>query len=251
MTSSSSHQLYQSIGNSYSATRRPDPRIQRLIDEALGDAQSVVNVGAGTGNYEPADRRIVAVEPSLAMIKQRRPEAAPAIQAVAEALPFGDQTFEAALAILTLHHWSDLAGGLSELRRVASRQVVMLFEPGIFAEFWLTEYFPEGLFLSSQIRAPSNEDLRAHLNVQTVVPVPVPADCIDGFAGAFWRRPESYLDPAVRAGISTLAQLSPDVAERCVERLRQDIASGEWDARYGYLRELAELDIGYRLVIAE
>lgn len=251
MTSSASHQLYQSIGNSYSAARRPDPRIQRLIVAALGDAQSVVNVGAGTGNYEPADRRVVAVEPSLAMIAQRRPGAAPAVRAVAGALPFGDQTFEAALAILTLHHWADLSGGLSELRRVASRQVILLFEPWVSGQFWLVEYFPESLSLPSEKRAPSVEDLRVHLDIQSVMPVPVPADCIDGFAGAYWRRPESYLDPSVRAGISSLAQLPPEVAERCVRKLRQDLESGEWDARYGHLRELTELDLGYRLLIAQ
>ena len=251
MASNSSHQLYQNIGNSYSGTRRPDPRIQRRIVTALGDAQSVLNVGAGTGNYEPVDLRVVAVEPSLAMIAQRRPGAAPAIRAVAEALPFEDQTFEAAMAILTLHHWTDLASGLSELRRVASRQVILLFEPWVSWQFWLVDYFPECLSLPSEIKAPTIEDLRMHLDVQTVVPVPVPADCVDGFAGAYWCRPESYLDPSVRAGISSLAQLPSEVAERCVQRLRQDLASGEWDARYGYLRELTELDLGYRLLIAQ
>ena len=251
MASSPSHQLYQSIGNSYSAARQPDPRIQRLINAALGDAQTIVNVGAGTGNYEPADRRLVAVEPSLAMLNQRRAGAAPAIRAVAEALPFGDQTFEAALVILTLHHWTDLASGLSELRRVASRQVILLFEPKISRQFWLFEYFPECLSLPSDMRAPGIEDLRTHLHIQTVVPVPVPADCTDGFAGAYWRRPESYLDPSVRAGISSLAQLSLEGAERGVERLRQDLESGEWDARYGELRELTELDLGYRLLITQ
>ena len=248
---SSGDQLYQTIGSSYSATRRPDPRIQRLIDAALGDAQSVVNVGAGTGNYEPADRRVVAVEPSPAMINQRRPGAAPAIQAVAEALPFGDRTFDVALAILTLHHWTDLESGLSELRRVASRQVVLLFEPVVSWQFWLFNYFPDGLSLPSETRAPSVDDLRALLDVQTVVPVPVPADCVDGFLGAYWRRPESYLDPSVRAGISSLAQLSPEVAERCADRLRQDLESREWDARYGYLRDMTEIDLGYRIVIAQ
>ena len=251
MTSSASHQLYQSIGNSYSAARRPDPRIQRLIVTALGDAQSVVNVGAGTGNYEPADRRVVAVEPSLAMISQRKSGAAPAIRGVAEALPFRNQSFEAALAILTLHHWANLVGGLSELRRVASRQVILLFEPWVSWQFWLVEYFPECLSLPSEIRAPSMEDLRLRLDVQTVVPVPIPADCVDGFAGAYWHRPEAYLDPSVRAGISSLAQLPPEVAERRAHRLRQDLASGEWDARYGHLRELTELDLGYRLLIAK
>lgn len=185
------------------------------------------------------------------MIAQRRQGAAPAIRAVAEALPFGDQTFEAALAILTLHHWADLASGLSELRRVARRQVILLFEPWVSWQFWLVEYFPECMSLPSEIRAPSIEDLQMRLAVQTVAPVPVPADCIDGFAGAYWCRPESYLDPSVRAGISSLAQLPAEVAERCVQRLRQDLASGEWDAHYGYLRELTELDLGYRLLIAQ
>ena len=251
MDSSPSHRLYQSIGNKYSTVRRPDPRIQRLIDTALGDAQSVVNVGAGTGNYEPADRPVVAVEPSLAMISQRKPGAAPVIRAEAEALPFGDQAFSAGMAILTLHHWTDLAVGLSELRRVASRQVILLFEPWVSWQFWLVEYFPECMSLPSEKRAPNIEDLEMHLDVRSVVPVPVPADCVDGFAGAYWCRPESYLDPAVRAGISSLVQLPSEVAERCVQRLREDLASGEWDARYGFLRGLPELDLGYRLLIAQ
>ena len=244
------HQLYQSTGNSYSGARRPDPRIQRLIVMALGNARRIVNVGAGTGNYEPPDRQVVAVEPSLAMINNRRAGAAPAIQAVAEALPFRDQTFDAALAVLTLHHWTDLAGGLSELRRVASRQVILMFEPWVSGQFWLVEYFPECLSLPTEIRAPTVDDLRVHLEVQSVVPVPVPADCIDGFAGAYWCRPESYLEPSVRAGISCLAQLEPGVVERGLQRLRGDLASGEWDARYGYLREFPELDLGYRMLIA-
>ena len=251
MASNSSGQLYQTIGGSYSAARRPDPRIQRQVTTSLGDARSVVNVGAGTGNYEPVDRLVIAVEPSPAMIAQRRPEAPPAIRAVAESLPFGDQTFEASMAILTLHHWSDLACGLSELRRVASRQVVLLFEPWISWQFWLVEYFPECLSLPSEMRAPTIEDVELHLDVRTIVTVPVPADCIDGFAGAYWCRPESYLDPSVRAGISSLAQLPSEVAERCVHRLRQDLVSGEWDARYGHLRQLPEIDLGYRLLIAQ
>ena len=245
------HQLYQNIGNNYSGVRRPDPRIQQLIVEALGDAESVVNLGAGTGNYEPEDRQVVAVEPSLAMIAQRKPGAAPAVRAVAEALPFGDQTFDAGMAILTLHHWADLSGGLAELRRVSKWQVILLFEPWVSWQFWLVEYFPECLSLPSEKGAPNIEDLRLHLDIRTVVPVPVPADCIDGFAGAYWCRPERYLDPSVRAGISSLAQLPPEVAERRVKRLRQDLESGEWDARFGFLRELTELDLGYRLITAK
>ena len=243
-------QLYKGTGTSYSKVRQPDPRIQRLIVASLGDAQSVLNVGAGTGNYEPTDRRVVAVEPSLAMIAQRKPGAPPAIQALAEALPFGDKTFDAALAILTLHHWPDLSNGLSEMRRVADLQLVLLFERWIVEKFWLYEYFPESLTLLSEIRAPSTDDLRPHLDVQSVVPVPVPADYIDGFAGAYWSRPEAYLDTSVRSGISSLAQLPTEVTDRCAEELRHDLASGEWDARHGYLRELGEIDLGYRLLVA-
>ena len=250
MASSSSHQLYQNIGSSYSGVRRPDPRIQRLILAALGDAESVVNVGAGTGNYEPTDRQVVAVEPSLAMIVQRMPGAAPSVRAVAEALPFGDRTFDAAMAILTLHHWANLAGGLSELRRVASRQVILTFEPWVSWQFWLVDYFPECLSLPSEQRAPHIKELHLHLDIQDIMPVPVPADCVDGFAGAYRCRPEQYLEPSVRAGISSLAQLPAEVAERCVQRLRRDLASGEWDARFGSLRDLTELDLGYRLLIA-
>ena len=251
MTSGAGHQLYQSIGNTHAGTRQPDPRIKRLIISALGDAQSVVNVGAGTGNYEPSDRRVAAVEPSSAMIAQRKPGAAPTVRAVAEALPFGNLTFDAYMAILTLHHWSDLTGGLAELRRVARRQVVLLFEPWISWRFWLVEYFPECLSLPSEQRAPTIDQLRSHLDIQTIIPVPIPSDCIDGFAGAYWRRPESYLEPSVRAGISSLAQLSPEVSERSVQMLRQDLESGGWDARYGHLRELTELNLGYRLLIAQ
>ena len=230
--------------------RRPDPRIQRLIFSALGDARSVVNVGAGAGNYEPADRLVVAVEPSLAMIAQRRAGAGPAAQAVAEALPFSDQTFDAALATFTIHHWTDLAVGLSELRRVARRQVILLFEPWDSGQFWLIEYFPEWLALPSEIAAPGVDHVRAHLDVHTVTPVPVPADCSDGFAGAYWRRPEAYLNPSVRAGVSSLAQLSTEIVERGVQRLREDLASGAWEARHGHLRELPEIDLGYRLLTA-
>ncbi|PKB79008.1 MAG: hypothetical protein BZY88_15540 [SAR202 cluster bacterium Io17-Chloro-G9] len=242
--------MYQSIGTGYSSARRPDPRIHRQIVDALGDAGTVVNVGAGTGNYEPADRQVVAVEPSLAMIAQRRPGAAEVAQAVAEALPFGDRSFDTALATLTLHHWSDLDSGISEMRRVARRQVILQFEPWESWKFWLVEYFPECLALPSEVRAPSVEDLRGLLDVHSVIPVPVPGDCIDGFAGAYWKRPEAYLDPSVRASISSLAQLPPEVSDPCVQRLREDLESGEWDARYGHLREMSEIDLGYRLVIA-
>lgn len=243
-------QVYESIGVGYAAARRPDSRIRQLIIDALGDAKSVLNVGAGGGNYEPTDRRVVAIEPSLEMIAQRKAGCGPALQGVAESLPFRDGTFDAALATFTLHHWTEFELGLKEMRRVAKRQVILLFEPWESWNFWLVEYFPECMSLPSEIRAPSIDDVRVHLAVHTVTPVPVPADCVDGFAGAYWGRPEAYLDPSVRAGISSLALLSPSDAERGTQRLRDDLRSGAWDARFGHLRELPELDLGYRLVVA-
>jgi len=240
-------QVYENIGVGYAAARRPDPRIHQLIVDALADANSVLNVGAGAGNYEPTDRRVVAVEPSSAMIAQRDTGAGPAVQGVAEALPFRDGTFDATLATFTLHHWTEIAVGLREMRRVADRQVVLLFEPAESMKFWLVEYFPECMSLPTEIGAPSVDYVREHLAVQTVTPVPV--DCVDGFAGAYWGRPEAYLEPAVRASISSLALLSPADAERGAQRLRDDLRPGVWDDRFGHLRGLSELDLGYRLVV--
>ena len=240
-------QVYENIGVGYAAARRPDPRIHQLIVDALADANSVLNVGAGAGNYEPTDRRVVAVEPSSAMIAQRDTGAGPAVQGVEEAVAFRDGTFDATLATFTLHHWTEIAVGLREMRRVADRQVVLLFEPAESMKFWLVEYFPECMSLPTEIGAPSVDYMREHLAVQTVTPVPV--DCVDGFAGAYWGRPEAYLEPDVRASISSLALLSPAAAERGAQRLRDDLRPGVWDGRFGHLRGLSELDLGYRLVV--
>ena len=242
------NRVYESIGVGYAAVCRPDPRIRQLIVDALADANSVLNVGAGAGNYEPTDRRVGVVEPSSAMIAQRDTGAGPAVQRVAEALPFRDGTFDATLTTFTLHHWIEIAVGLREMRRLAGRQVVLLFEPAESMKFWLVEYFPECMSLSTEIGASSVDYVREHLVVQTVTPVPV--DCVDGFAGAYWGRPEAYLEPAVRASISSLALLSPADAERGAQRLRDDLRPGVWDDRFGHLRGLSELDLGYRLVVA-
>lgn len=242
--------LYENIGPGYARTRRPDPRVAARVRRALRGVRTLLNVGAGTGNYEPDDRAVVAVEPAAAMLAQRPPTAAPAVRAVVEALPFGDTAFDAALATFTVHLWHDLAAGLAELRRVARRQVILMTEPEIGRGFWLTRYFPESLTLPSEAHAPAVADIAEHLDVQAVEAVPVPADCTDGFVGAFWNRPEAFLDPAVRAGMSILAQLSPEAAARGARRLRSDLASGEWDARYGHLRTLGTYDYGYRLVVA-
>ena len=242
--------LYEAIGRGYAERRREDPRIARHIWSVLGTVGSVVNVGAGAGSYEPRDREVVAVEPAPTMLLQRAPSAAPAVLARAEALPFPDTSFGVALAVLTLHHWTDLDAGLAELRRVAGRQVLFLFEPAEVRRFWAAEYFPEAADLPSERRAPGVDDLQRHLEVRQVHAVPVPFDCTDGFGAAYWGRPEAYLDPAVQASQSWLAQLGEAERRAGSERLASDLRSGRWDERFGHLRRLDELDVGYRLVVA-
>jgi SAM-dependent methyltransferase len=210
----------------------------------------VVNVGAGTGSYEPPDREVTAVDPSAVMLAQRAPDAAPAVQGVAEALPFGDGAFDAAMAVLTLHHWSDWRAGCAELRRVArDRIVVFSWDPTYVARMWLgPEYFPR--FGYEDVAGfPSLAEQAEALGAQIEV-VPVPWDCRDGFFSAFWRRPEAYLDPAVRAGISVLAKRSEDELADGLARLRADIDSGAWARRHADLLALDELDLGYRLLVA-
>ncbi|HEX4994408.1 MAG TPA: class I SAM-dependent methyltransferase [Methylomirabilota bacterium] len=241
-------QLYDTIGVGYRALRRPDPRIAAAIVSALGPAASVLNVGAGAGSYEPADRRVVAVEPSREMIRQRPAGAAPVVQASATALPFRAGAFDAALAVLTVHHWPDRARGLAELRRVARDRVVILtWEPDA-AGFWLVEdYFPELVAIDRAI-FPTRDELEHSLGPVELRPLPIPHDCVDGFLGAYWRRPRAYLDPAVRGAISTFSKLG-DVAAG-LARLRNDLEDGTWSRRHGPLLERAELDLGYRLVVA-
>jgi SAM-dependent methyltransferase len=242
---------YDSIGTTYASTRRADPRVEARLHAALGDARSVVNVGAGTGSYEPRDRMVIAVEPSRTMLSQRPPDAAPAVRAQAEALPFPRRAFDVALAVLTVHHWHDLAAGLAELRRVAPRQVLLTFEPAVSDATWIVaDYFPAMLDTESERSAPSVAHVAAHLGVDRVEVVPVPSDCVDGFAGSFWNRPEAYLRDDVQAGISGFAQMDPARRQRATERLRAELQSGEWDAKYGALRSRHECDLGYRMIVA-
>lgn len=242
---------YDSIGRTYSATRRPDPRIAARIDAALGAAQRVVNVGAGTGNYEPSHRDVIALEPSLTMIRQRPTGAAPGVQGAAEALPFKDQSFDAALCVLTTHHWTDLEAGLQELKRVAGRQVIFYFDVDFTTALWLVDdYFPEINDLETEQRAPGTDRFAQTLAITNVEAVPVPADCQDGFAGAYWNRPEAYLDPVVQEGMSCFAQLDAAIRERGMEQLRRDLESGAWDARHGHLRAEPSHDFGYRILTA-
>ena len=241
---------YERIGHGYAGARREDPRIAAHVRDALGPARRVVNVGGGTGNYEPDDRRVVAVDPSGVMLGQRGGRPGSAVRGMAEALPFPDGAFDAALAFLTIHHWSDLERGTAELRRVARRQVVFLFESSVTAGFWAIEYWPEALDVPTERDAPGVDRLRDLLDVREVRPVPVPIDCTDGFGAAYFGRPEAYLDADVQAGMSWLALLPDDVRAAGSARLAADLGSGAWDRRLGHLRRVAELDVGYRLVIA-
>lgn len=240
---------YDTIGRGYSDRRRADPRIASMIDAALAGASRIVNVGAGTGSYEPPGRVLAALDPSSVMLAQRPAGRAPAVRGVAEALPFPDGAFDAGLAVLTIHHWSDWRTGLAEVRRVAGRVVVLTVDEARLARSWLvTDYLPEVTALDP-VACPPVDAVTAALGSATVTPVPVPADCTDGFFEAYWARPEAYLDPSVRAAISTFAFLDPGVLTRALDRLRADLASGAWDDRHGALRHLDALDLGYRLVV--
>jgi SAM-dependent methyltransferase len=243
---------YDASRAAYTATRRADPRIASAIERALGDARTVLHVGAGAGSYETPDREVTAVEPSATMRAQRPPGAAEAIDARAEELPFDNGSFDAATAILTVHHWNDPARGLRELRRVARGPVVVLtFDPREADAFWLVrDYLPEIAVIDSArfLTIPATvEALGGEADVERI---PIPHDCRDGFLGAYWRRPERYLEPLARPGISCFAELDPAVLERALERLRNDVESGAWRRRYGGLLSREELDIGYRLVVA-
>jgi SAM-dependent methyltransferase len=242
--------LYDHIGRGYAATRRPDARIAEVLARALGDARRVVNVGAGAGAYEPAGRDVLAVEPSAEMIRQRAPGAAPCVQARAEALPFADGAFDAALAVLTLHHWSDWRRGVGELRRVARRAVVLTWDPDFAQAHWLSaRYLPEVAALDAA-RFPSVAALAAALGGASIEPVPIPHDCTDGFYGAFWRRPAAYLDPDVRRGISCLQQVPAARVARALAALAEDLRTGAWERAFGALLQRDALDLGYRVLRA-
>ena len=244
--------LYDRIGQTYAAIRHPDPRLAEAIRRALGEARTVVNVGAGTGSYEPPDRRVTAVEPSAVMIAQRAPDAAPTVQASAETLPFEDGAFDAAMAILTLHHWDDVDAGLAEMVRVARRRVVVVtFDPATWGDQWIVrDYLPEILDDASDWK-PSLAHLLDALPGATVEVLPTPRDCTDRMFATLWARPEEYLDPRVRAATSVWHQLPPEVSARALDQLARDLASGAWDERYGHLRTTPEWDVGLRLIRAE
>jgi ubiquinone/menaquinone biosynthesis C-methylase UbiE len=242
---------YELHGRTYSQHRRPDPRIAERIHAALGDARTVLNVGAGTGSYEPSDRWVLAVEPSATMRAQRPADAAPAIAASAEALPFDDGAVDAAMACVTIHHWERPDVGLAELRRVARGPVVVFTFELDALPAWQHEYLHEGIALESP-RFRSVEDVAAALGGRTRVErIPTPGDCVDGFFEAFWRRPEALLDPAVRSAQSVWALVDAGVEERIVERLGTSLSSGAWDAEHGHLRQRDSFDGALRLVISD
>jgi len=243
--------LYDTIGATYTVTRRTEPRIAAQIWAALGDAQTVLNVGAGTGSYEPPGRDVIALEPSALMRAQRPAGAAPCVAGVAESLPFEDESFDAAMASSTVHHWRDPIAGLREMLRVARRVVVFTFddsESGWRRRFWLTrDYLPE--FTNLLAGRPSLAE-QARAIGASVEPVLIPWDCTDGFFEAYWRRPEAYLDENVRRGVSVWARVGPDAERRAVDSLRDDLASGRWAERNRDLADLDAADLGLRLLTA-
>jgi SAM-dependent methyltransferase len=245
---------YERIGVGYSKTRREDPRLARRIHAALGEAASVVNVGAGTGLYEPRDRHVIAIEPSAVMAAQRPPELPPAIRASAGSLPLHDGSVDAAMAVLTIHHWDDeQEQGVRELRRVARGPVVILtYEADVSGAMWLLrDYLPEVAELDYRI-FPSAETLAEWLGrgPLTIEPVPIPRDTCDWTLGSFWAHPERVLDPVARNATSGFARMSEEVVDRVVQAVEQDLRSGVWDERHGHLRELDEYDAGLRLIVA-
>jgi SAM-dependent methyltransferase len=245
-----SPQLYDTIGATYTVTRRTEPRIAAQVWGALGDARTVLNVGAGTGSYEPPDRDVTAVEPSALMRAQRPAGAARCVAAAAESLPFEDRSFDAAMAFATVHHWPDPIAGLREMRRVARRVVVFTHDTtdgGWLGRFWLTrDYLPE---VADLIAGRPSLTEQADTIGARVEPVPIPWDCADGFFEAYWRRPEAYLDEHVRRGVSVWARVGPEAEQRAVRSLRDDLVSGRWAERNRGLVALDAAELGLRLLI--
>lgn len=238
---------YDVIGATYIRTRRADPRVGAAIEAALGDVESVVNVGAGAGSYEPPNT-LLAVEPSEVMVSQRSPTAAPVVRAVSEAMPLPDKSVDAALAVLTVHHWNDVAQGMAEMQRVARRRIVVYtWRPEVMADFWLLrEYLPAAAAADARVAVPLAELAAAVPGSRPrVVSVPIPHDCVDGFGAAYWRRPQAYLNPYVRAGISMLATTDPAALAPGLAQLRSDLHTGRWHRRHARLLERKLLDVGY------
>ncbi len=239
---------YDQLAKQYKVYRRPDPRIAERIRFHVQGAKRVLNVGAGLGSYEPENCEIIAVEPSHEMISGRKKSKAKVIQSVAENLPFGDNAFDVSMAILTIHHWSDIVSGLREMLRVSKNKIVLFTWIGYGSYFWLEEYIPEIRDIDEKL-FPRLEELDQILGGISVETVDIPFDCIDGFMCAYWRRPEAYLDPMVRKAISTFSRIPS--AQDGLDKLQNDVISGAWHKKYSYLLEKESLDLGYRLVVWE
>lgn len=241
--------VYDAIGHGYEPVRRPDPRIASRITEALGDVRTVLNIGAGTGSYEPSDRWVLAVEPSMVMIQQRPQGSAPVLQASAETLTLADKTVDAAMGVLTIHHWNDLERGIQQLVRVARERIVIVtMDVPTLAELWIVkDYFPDFVGKHTD-RFPSMEKLCGLLPNATAEVLPVPHDCTDCFTGAMWARPQDLLDPVIQAASSTWRDLSPEAMNSGLSRLQHDLENGTWTQRYGHLLQNDTLDVGLRIV---
>jgi SAM-dependent methyltransferase len=242
---------YDKGGRFYASQRRTDPRIAAQVHAALGASRTVLNIGAGAGSYEPTDRYVLAVEPSAAMRAQRPPGSAPAIRGVAEDLPLDDASVDAAMAMVTIHQWHDLAAGLRELRRVTRGPVVILtFEGDLLDRFWLADYAPE-LVAVERRRYPPMAAIEAGLGTPCAIqPIPIPIDCVDGFSEAFYARPERLLDPQVRAAQSAWGFVAASAVERAIQSLSDDLQDGTWDSRYGRFRTLPLFEGSLRLIIS-
>lgn len=243
---------YDQLGQKYSGYRQTDPRIAAFVNEALGDAKTILNVGAGAGSYEPADKYVIAVEPSMVMRSQRmKNNKVPAINAKADDLPFDDNSFDASMAMVTVHHWPDIDKGLKELRRVTKNKVIiMTFDPEQLDNFWNADYFPE-LIEVERARYPSIEFIKKSLGENCeVIPIPVPLDCSDGFQEAFYGRPEAFLEKEVRLAQSAWGFLKDGLEEELVKRLSTDLESGAWDKKYGHCRTEPTFTCALRLVIS-
>lgn len=243
---------YDKLGQKYSGYRQTEPGIATYVNKALGNAKTVLNVGAGAGSYEPTDRYVVAVEPSLVMRQQRLANnKIPAINAKGDNLPFDDNSFDATMAMVTIHHWPDMDKGLKELRRVTKEQVIiMTFDPDALDNFWNVHYFPE-LIAVEKARYPTIEFIKKSLGGNCeVVEVPIPLNCVDGFQEAFYGRPEAFLEKEVRLSQSAWGFLSEEVQDRLVKALEDDLNSGEWDRKYGHFRTEPTFTCALRLIIS-
>ncbi|MCB8878754.1 class I SAM-dependent methyltransferase [Acidisoma cellulosilytica] len=241
---------YGVIGTHYRSYRQPDPRIAAFIEVALGDARTVLNVGAGAGSYEPATRAVTPVEPSAAMRAQRPVHLATAIDATAEALPFADASFDASMATFSVHQWQDLQKGLAEMRRVTRGPVLVLScDPAALHRSWLADYAPEMIAVEAR-RYPAMDVLTAALGADArIIPMPIPFDCTDGFSEAYYGRPEALLDPGARKSNSAWSFVDPGYEEAFVTRLTADLQQGVWDKAYGQLRHQTEFDGSLRLIV--